>query len=61
MFSQTHMQVDVRIPAAKVFFQARAMFFPPLFKYHVLHQNQSEVCIGEDDIWVAFNCYAHTE
>ena len=44
------MQVDVRIPPAKVFFQTSIMFFPLLFKYNALLKNQCEDCIGEDII-----------
>ena len=44
------MQVNLRIPPTKFFFQTSTVFFSPFLKYHVVLQDQSEDCIGEDDI-----------
>ena len=45
------MQLDLRIPPTKIFFfQTRAVFFPPFFKYHVVFQDQLEGYTDEDEI-----------
>ena len=43
------MQLPLRIPPINFFFQTRAVFLPPFFKY-VVFQVQSEGYIGEDKI-----------
>ena len=50
-YTQAHMQMDLKIlPTKLFFFKTSTVFFPPLFKYHVIFQDQSEDCIDEDDI-----------
>ena len=45
-------QVDLRTPLTNIYFSFKLAqcFFPPLFNYHVVFQNQSGGCIGGDDI-----------
>ena len=45
------MQVDLRItPTKAFFFQTSAVFFPSFLKCYAIFQDQSEDCIGEDEI-----------